>query len=296
MTTLGKILAFVVLVFAVVTAALEVMVYVTRTNWKSGFEKMKTNLEVAQADSAAARADKQKAIDEYNAKVLAANAQTAQVTTERDQIKKDLDNTRTQLDDARKAVDKSIIIEKDSAAAQERLQKDVEVLQKKLAQRDAELVDKAKENASLQSQTVRAQLDASSFKDRVQSLTEELERLARENEKLQTKVASGPALVSNVSSNGSAKPDNPPPEYIRGQVTAADPSTGLVTVSLGSDAGLGVNNTLKMYRLKPEPVYLGTLRIIDVRHHEAVGRAEDPRKKQLIKVGDEVASDVLGPR
>jgi hypothetical protein len=51
MTILGKILVFVNLVFSLVTGALAIMVYVTQNNWVDGFDKLKKNYQVSEANS-----------------------------------------------------------------------------------------------------------------------------------------------------------------------------------------------------------------------------------------------------
>ena len=51
MTILGKILVFVNLLFSLVTGALVIMVYVTQNNWVDGFEKLKKNYQVSEANS-----------------------------------------------------------------------------------------------------------------------------------------------------------------------------------------------------------------------------------------------------
>jgi peptidoglycan hydrolase CwlO-like protein len=300
MTTLGKILAFVVLVFAVLTAALEVMVYVTRTNWKDGFTKMEASLKAAQADSTALRAELKDVTDQANAKVQTISAEVARLTDELTRARAEIDKAQQQIEDARKNVDQADILKKETVAAQERLQKEVEGLQTVLAARDKELIKVRDDFRVAESKRVQSQIEVDSLKGRLENLTGELENLARDNERLRSRAAGATATVSGngtATSNGSsAVAKNPPGDYVRGLVTAADGDTGLVTVSLGSDAGLSVNNTLEVYRLKPEPLYLGTIKIIDVRHHDAVGRALNSQKRQLIRVGDEVASDILGPR
>jgi cell shape-determining protein MreC len=51
MTILGKILVFVNLVFSLVTGALAIIVYVTQNNWADGFDKLKNNYQVSEANS-----------------------------------------------------------------------------------------------------------------------------------------------------------------------------------------------------------------------------------------------------
>jgi hypothetical protein len=82
---------------------------------------------------------------------------------------------------------------------------------------------------------------------------------------------------------------NPPPDSVEGVIKATDPQSGYVTVSVGSDAGLRKGHTLEVYRLKPESKYLGTIRILEVKPTEAVGK---PVSRTLgpIQVGDRVAA------
>ena len=75
-------------------------------------------------------------------------------------------------------------------------------------------------------------------------------------------------------------------------VSKVDPS-GLVSLTIGSDAGLSKGNTLEAMRYSPTARYLGTLRIVEVTPHQAiaqpVGRLNAP-----LRVGDRVASRILG--
>jgi hypothetical protein len=85
---------------------------------------------------------------------------------------------------------------------------------------------------------------------------------------------------------------NPPSEPVEGTVAKVDAKSGLVTLSVGSDAGLEKGHTLEVYRVNPAK-YLGTVRVIQVTPHEAVaqpvGRTQAP-----IQAGDKAASKIVG--
>jgi hypothetical protein len=89
---------------------------------------------------------------------------------------------------------------------------------------------------------------------------------------------------------------NPPPENVEGLVGSVDAS-GLMTLTIGSDAGLTKGHTLELFRLNPsEPSqskYLGTVRILEAEAHQSVaqpvGRLSSPPQR-----GDRVASRLLG--
>jgi hypothetical protein len=80
----------------------------------------------------------------------------------------------------------------------------------------------------------------------------------------------------------------PPSERVEGQITKVSPQ-GLVVVSIGSDAGLAKGQTLEVFRLAPKPMYLGTLRIMEVKPKEAVGQPVG-KVLQPLQVGDRVAA------
>jgi hypothetical protein len=85
---------------------------------------------------------------------------------------------------------------------------------------------------------------------------------------------------------------NPPPEQVEGVIKSVDKG-GLVKVSLGSDAGLAKGHTLEVFRLKPKPVYVGTVRILEVTATEAVGRPVG-RMRAPPQEGDNVISTIRG--
>ncbi|HLJ92545.1 MAG TPA: TolC family protein [Gemmataceae bacterium] len=97
-----------------------------------------------------------------------------------------------------------------------------------------------------------------------------------------------PTWVAGPDKVGTA---NPPPQDIEGTIRATDPKSGMVTLSIGSDAGLRKGHTLEVYRLKPEPKYLGSLEVVSVTSAEAVARLIQNRGVKL-EVGDRVTSAI----
>lgn len=87
---------------------------------------------------------------------------------------------------------------------------------------------------------------------------------------------------------------NPPPyDDVEGIVKQVD-SSGLMTISIGSDAGLSKGHTLELFRLGEKPSeskYLGTIRILEVGPKEAVAQPVG-RLAARPKAGDKVASRI----
>jgi hypothetical protein len=89
---------------------------------------------------------------------------------------------------------------------------------------------------------------------------------------------------------------NPPAENVEGVVNSIDDS-GLLTISIGSDAGLAKGHTLELFRISSsapsKSKYLGTIRILEAKAKESVaqpiGRLASPAQ-----AGDRVASRILG--
>jgi exonuclease VII small subunit len=112
----------------------------------------------------------------------------------------------------------------------------------------------------------------------------EIQRLGKQLEAL------GRKLQGKAPAEDGSKPDDQPPSRpggTEGSVKAIDPKTGLVTIDLGANAGIRKGDMLEVFRLKPRPLYLGRLRIVEVSATEAIGR---PVKPASIQVGDRVCT------
>jgi hypothetical protein len=88
--------------------------------------------------------------------------------------------------------------------------------------------------------------------------------------------------------------DNEAPEDVQGMVLQADAKTGLATISIGTDSGIKSGNKLEVYRLKPEPKYLGKIEIMEAQAHRAVGRLAEAARSGSLERGDLVAGKVTG--
>ncbi len=286
MTTLGKILVIVNLVFSVVVAAVIIIAFITRTNWREGFEK---------------QAEANKALQERNVR-LAADMKGVREETDRriQSIQDDLKSARTDLDQARKQAKElqdSLTLEQGKSKADanahaviqselERRRAEVTRLEKRVSDAELEIAKLQQDNREQRAVATKNQLDADSLRVRNAQLMDQLSQMAQDMERRK----SGAGAVAG------GMPNNPPPEDVRGTIKALDASSGLVTISLGSDAGLSVGNTLEAFRFKPRPTYLGRIQLVDVRHHDAVGKLISTQRRGLIQVGDEVASRIMGER
>ncbi len=282
MTTLGKILIFVNLVFSVVVGILICMVYARRTDWKQAHDKL---LKVNEVNAALVRTY----ADEVRATKTACENEAKRITTERDGANRTIVDLKKQVETAealhRTENEKLKLLANTNAhAAAELVQRRDEVQQLKvlMAQRDQQLITEQTEKKDLRDRYLRADIAARTSHNRTKELMETVERLTEDNDRLK----GGKALAGT----GLRKP----PEDVRGLVTSIDAKNEFVTISIGSDAGLNKGNVLQVYRLSPEAKYFGELVIIEVGHHEAVGRLRPSQRTALLQKGDTVASSIMG--
>jgi hypothetical protein len=286
MTVLGKTLVFFNLLFSIITGALVLMVFSARTNWQVATKKFEAELQVAQASVTAYQkeaADARQAAQEEVAKVKA-----------------ELDNTKGQLVQAQshnKAEDDKYVKETQKVAQQEatiksittdrdRNAEEVKILARQKDGMQKRIGELVKLNSDAHDGRVKAEIEANAHKTRNEQLVSTVKNLEKANQELRAKMGSSGGSTSVAS-------ENPPPENVEGLIKKADATSGLVTLSIGSDSGLAKGHTLEVYRLDPAAKYLGKLVVMEVWPHAAVGR---PLGKPLGKIqeGDHVASKILG--
>jgi hypothetical protein len=84
----------------------------------------------------------------------------------------------------------------------------------------------------------------------------------------------------------------PSPQIREGKIVQLDDKNHLAEVNVGSEQGLQKDQTLDVYRLRPQPVYLGRLRMIEVQANRAVGHIEPQAAWKALQVGDQVAGSL----
>ena len=156
-------------------------------------------------------------------------------------------------------------------------------------QKDLALADLRAQITKITNEKIQAQVAAATFRDRVQTLEKQNRELvqALESEREKTaerlEVAGGKELIRR-----------PPPDDVQGTIKAIG-RDGLVAITIGSDHGLLRGHTLEVFRTQPKAQYLGVIRLVEVKPHEAVGVMLTPQFRNLIRKGDQVASRILSP-
>jgi len=290
MTALGKILIFLNLVFALLVGILIIQVYATRTSWRAAFDRVNGFLTVSTANATTLRADiddvKKKKDDEIKAVQDALAKEKTEVQRQIalvDQANKQLQAERVNHQQQR---DNAGI----SNAELERRQQETRALTAELNKTQATIAELQKQGKQLQDEKMQAVINYNSEHDRNVRLLENMRQVSQKLELAEKKLQN---LGSGITV---AENRNPPPEDVEGIILDTDAKTGLVTISIGSDHGISVGNTLEVFRIKPEPKYLGTIRIVDVQAHQAVGRLTAAPRYGALAKGDIVASKIMSTK
>jgi hypothetical protein len=288
MTIVGKILVFVNLVFSLVVGGLVMVVYSTRANWEDYARKKDAQYQASAASNNQALQDLATARATYV-------KDRKDLTRERDEAIA----ARTKAEAEIQAKDKELATIKqkglDNNADTTRAQAAAGARKDQIAQLTAQVDKERKEKQALigvinkeREKRIESQVREQAHKARA----DQLEDLTRDLSRKLLRATSGTSTTTLVRRRGE---ENPPRDDIEGQIVYADPSSDLIKLSIGSDAGLEKGHTLKAFRLDRIPEnskYLGTIQILEVRPHEAVGR---PLKTTAypLRVGDHVASRIV---
>jgi hypothetical protein len=296
MNTVGKTLVILNLVFALLVAGFLVMDFATRNNWKTGFDKLKSEFEVARANTKTAQETNVKLLEEKKAaeanlnllekKLKAFDRETS------DNLEKARRQSQEEADKAKAAEFNLLKITSENA----RLQAEIKDLVATLKKREADYF-KLQDTANTDRQTaLQREQEAKSANARAMHLLEQLRQKELELVKL-TEMGKGGGTTTAAYSPKYQEYLNPPPVYVKGVVLKVDTKdVNLARISLGSDEGLKEGHTMFVYRLSPNPDYVGTLRIRAVDHHTAVGQLIRPAgapQRTALKEGDEVASKII---
>jgi uncharacterized protein YukE len=308
MTAVGKMLVFLNLVFSLAVGAFAVLSFTADTHWRKGYDELSKKYQVVDANAkvyktnsdrwSKERTDLNETLARVAGKELqvkgpddvdrAARQATRVLEERRDTIEKLnrlLDDSRRDLVEERKKVSKYETVTSASQKDVERRQVDVEKMRSILDAETKKNNELVKDMNDLRDRAVAAEIQAKSFKDINSRLENQLQDMARDVARMRATI--GSAGTAGVARTGV----NPPPDNVEGLVRRAE--AGLVSITIGSDAGLSRGHTMEVFRLGQNPKYIGRIRLVDVAPTTAVGQVVG-RLSASIQVGDRVASRIVG--
>lgn len=290
MTAVGKILVFLNLVFSLVVGAFVIMIYLARVHWVEANKALENQNQVLSANAKTYQGEAVKATQDADARVGKAQAELKNVQGDLQAALAANTDMREQLAKLQQKSTKENALASASVTEVEKRQQDVSKLRDTLRKEQELNNTLVKQNAEFRDSATVAAIEKRAVQDQNGRLEAQLQQMARDMARMR---ASGGSTT--VARSGSSK--NPPSESVEGLVRRADSSSGLMTLTIGSDAGLTKGHTLELFRLNPSAPtrskYLGTVRILEAGPNEAVaqpiGRLAAPPQP-----GDRVASRILG--
>jgi hypothetical protein len=293
MTTLGKILVFLVFVAALAMGGL--MVYVAKATppWKEAVQERddKIAIYIGMREEEAKSRQKLIAENEKMKKLLDTTMIESKVMQEQYKI---------QAEDAKKQADEALAQQRKSDVAATQAQKEATRLQKEVLFQDTVVKEREKMILKLQEDIASARNAELSAKAEQELLKQRnlamVEQLREANKTIQEMEKAKNSKPGSVASNGGTKDAtyyNPPSFYVKGQIDQVDEKDKtLVKITIGSDAGIRKDQTLEVFRVNPKAEYLGRLVIVETDFRHAIGRLlrAPGAPAPALQVGDEVAS------
>jgi hypothetical protein len=221
------------------------------------------------------------ALEKIQAEVLPALKEKIDVADSRDRelrFKEQIDSLTKQLEQERDRAAKESDVAKAALAEAQRRAAELRALQEKVKEGEAAVLRRTDELRKLRDELVASEILVGSLKERNLELLKEMQRL---------KADGGKVLP------GRGDPSNPPAEKVEGLIQRVDEKSGLITINLGSDAGIAKGHTLEVLRLSP-PVYLGRVRVVEVTARTCVAQriGNAVAARTAFKEGDQVVSSI----
>lgn len=284
MTLWGKILVVINWLMSLIFMGFAVAVHVAREDlvdkYKKEQAKVQTelkNLSDMKAQKAAVEKLRDDALAEVKAqKEKAENAEkqrladVERVEKERDAAKKESAESLAQMNSATiEQTQRRGEVDKLRASREEMLKKNTELVIERTNLQD--------ELAQLKSQYEQGQVRNQQLAERIQQL--------------EGYVVSFKGSVPTPEELARGGQGNTPPPEIEGIVTKVDPTGRFVQISIGEDDGIRRGQTLEVWRTKPEPKYLGQVKIFTTEATTAV--AKPVSVSGLIQNNDRVGPKIL---
>ncbi len=284
MTYVGKILVILIMVLSLGFLTLSTVVFTTEKNWKTEVDKLKTQLSEVTGKS-------------------------NQLNDAKTKLEGDLQITQKEGEEKVKALEDSLTQLKaelgrytDETTKQRTV---VETAQENLRSSQQEAEAKSRERAQALEQLRDVQNEANQYKiqqtelnDQIRILERELEQAKDNNKYLRDQVVllQGVLQSNNLEADPAAYQKLALPPEVEGEILQTDTQNRRFQISIGSDDGLVAGHELIVYRLKPNPEYLGKVRVQLVDGDRAVVTliGNTPQGKK-IQEGD-IVSTKIRPR
>jgi hypothetical protein len=258
MTLTGKILVVLNMMMGIFFMGFAMIIYETRTNLRKDMATLNTTLSVtsgnltqARTELSAANEAKTKLEDEKKQEADRYQQEIASLKASTDSLKKELVDFRSRV-----AKDETVA---SKATDNETVRTDeIEQLRKFREELISQKSTLLKENNDLKDKLQQATNDLKLTQARNEDVVSQVSELERYIAAIrQSYKVPGPEEILNAV--GAQAP--PPPPDVEGIVTKVDKEGKFFQISLGEDDGLRPGQQLQVWRQKPEPKYLGSVKV-----------------------------------
>jgi len=287
MNSVGKILVILNFLFALVVGALLIMVVGLHNQWKERYLKLQQEALILQAvdkstadvsvsvvqDYKKGQLEQSRDRETFKDKEDAAKAKELYYLAELKERDSKLDGLQQLLAQAKKL--------------NQRNADEIALLNTIIKEREVEIVRLSVDVKSYRAQAQNFESIARDKQARNENLLEQLREIGQRLAAKEAGVNPDRMVILNPNE------PNPPAVKIEGKIQKVEGT--LVEISLGTDHGLKENHTLDVVRLQPEAKWLGTIRIVDARHHTSIGRlvpSSNTAFRTQLREGDVVTSKI----
>jgi ABC-type Na+ efflux pump permease subunit len=284
MTFVGRILVLLITALALVFLGVSTVVFTTASNWKEAKEAETKKVNKLQSDVRDLAAQ-QDALKKENA---------AEVTSHKAAIKREEEKVAALEADIKRSMDEIA----QSRTALEVAQQNAKLSLDEATARKAETDLLREQKSAVEKQANEFKLSMTDLNDKIRELSRMLETATGNNKDLRERVAKFSTLLrqNGLSDDISAIKGLESPPTVQGEVARVDAQNKSLEITIGSDDGLVPGHELFLYRVKPNPEYLGMIKILSVDPDQAVARVIGTTiQGKKIKEGD-IVSSTIRPR
>lgn len=282
MTFLGKILVFLNTIMSILFMAFALMVYSSRVEYAKKVDGLQSQITSLRGEVGNATREKDEAVKKLQDSESKGKSSSNTSQKEVDELKAELDRMRKEAEASKAESEQALAQMKSATTEQKQRREEVMSLREKLED-------------SLQKVAVEVSAKAKT-EDQLAQRINELEVTNARNQQLNDQIKQLQAYIVRIRGELPAMSELeqtsdgvPPAPDVEGIVSQVDSSGRFIQISLGKDDGIRQGQTLEVWRLKPEPKYLGQLKVYSVEATNAV--CKPVSVTGLIQVNDRV-----GPR
>jgi uncharacterized protein YlxW (UPF0749 family) len=284
MTFVGKILVLVITALALVFLGVSTVVFTTATNWKEATQAERTKVSDLQRKTSDLTAQLEKAKNDYAAVQASHKAalkqqedRVAELEASIKRTEGDIENTRRELGVAQENAKLAL-----AEAASEKQERD----------------QLREQKSAVEKQANEYKIRQTELNDQIRELTRMLQTATSNANDLRDRVARFSTLLrrNGLSDDITAVKGLESPPSVQGEVSRVDAQNRSLEITIGSDDGLVPGHELFLYRTKPQPEFLGKIKIITVDPDQSVARVIGSTiNGKKIKEGD-IVSSTIRPR